>query len=564
MTISASAQVITCFFLLAIFTPLLGVYIAKVFTHKEGEFFPAFLKKIENFIYTLSGIDKDKEMSAEQYLMKLLCFNFIGILSVIALLRLQWYLPLNPEHFTAPSWPLALNIAISFVTNTNLQAYSGETTLSYLSQMLSLGVQNFLSAATGLSVMVALIRGITRQTSETVGNFFVDMIRGVFYILLPLSILIAAIFVTQGVVQTFNPYPKVETVQGDTQTIPLGPVASFEAIKQLGSNGGGFFNANSAHPFENPTQLTNILQTVMILLIPIASIFTFGHMIKSKKHALMIIGTLSFMFVGALIAANIAEYSLNEAIGSYPFLEGKETRIGINNSVLWTVATTATSNGSANAAISSHSPMTGGIALYNIMLGEVIFGGVGVGLAGLIMFILLTVFLCGLMVGRSPEFLGKKVEKREIQWVVIAILSPSALILIGSFFSCLLPFTSSGVSQHGPHGLTEILYAFSSAAGNNGSSFAGFNMNTNYYLLLLSAVMLLGRLSIIVASVKIAGLLAKKHIAPPSIGAMQTHSVLFSVLLVGVILIVGALTFFPPLSLGPILEQMLMARGETF
>lgn len=543
--------------------PLLGTYIANVFTGKATLAYGA-IGWLENFCYRMGRTDSKKEMDWIEYGKTLLFFNFFGFITLFFLQLVQGYLPLNPQNFGATSWPLAFNTAMSFTTNTNWQAYEGETTLSYLTQMLGPTSHNFLSAATGMSVLLALTRGFTRKSINTIGNFWVDLVRMVVYLLLPLSIILAIILVGEGVIQTFSPYVEVTTLENGKQVIPLGPVASQIAIKQLGTNGGGFFNANSAHPFENPTSFSNLLEMLALVLIPASSVYAYGIMTGSKKHGWLLISTMLILWVGGILISFGSEYLYNPVIDAYPLLEGKETRLGITNSLLWSVTTTSTANGSVNAMMSSLSPLAGGMAMFNIMLGELIFGGVGVGLCSMIMMVLLTVFLSGLMVGRTPEYLGKKIEKQEMQWVVMAILMPGALILIGTGISCVLPEALSSLGNQGPHGLSEILYAFTSCAGNNGSSFAGLNANTDYYNLTLGTVMMVARVSIILPSLAVAGLLAKKKIIPPSIGTFSTNSTLFAVLLISIILIVGALTFFPALSLGPIVEYLLMLKGESF
>ena len=524
--------------------PLLGNYIYYVLEGKPS-FIHSLLKWLENLFYRLCCINPHDEMSWVRYMKTLIVFNLIGLVFLFCLQMLQNFLPLNVENFSAPSWHSALNTSISFVTNTNWQSYAGETTLSYFTQMFGLTVQNFLSAGTGMAVLLALIRGIKRKTSETIGNFWADLIRTIVYILLPLSIIMAFLLIGEGVVQSFSPYVEITTLENGKQKIPLGPVASQVAIKQLGTNGGGFFNANSAHPFENPTNFTNLLETLAIFLIPAATVYAYGMMIGSKKHALMLLVVMFILFVSGLAITFYSDYVKNPVLGSYPVLEGIETRFGIHYSTLWTVMTTDTSNGSVNAMISSLSALAGGTAMFNIMLGELIFGGVGVGLCSMIMFSILTIFLSGLMVGRTPEYLGKKIEKKEMQWVMVAVLVPGALILIGSGISAILPEALSSLGNRGPHGLSEILYAFSSAAGNNGSAFAGINANTIFFNLVLGIVMILGRLSIVIPSLAIAGLLARKKITPISVGTFSTDTILFIVLLICVILIVGALTFFP-------------------
>jgi K+-transporting ATPase ATPase A chain len=473
-----------------------------------------------------------------------LLFNFFGFIIIFTLLILQGFLPLNPQNLPGTSWHLSLNTAVSFMTNTNWQSYSGETTLSYLVQMLGLTVQNFLSAATGMAVFVALMRGLTRKTTTDLGNFWVDMTRSIVYILLPLSIFLAVILAGQGVVQSFSPYVKATTLQGAEQTIPLGPAASQIAIKQLGTNGGGFFGVNSAHPFENPTPFSNFLQMLAILLIPAALTFTYGRFAGSNRKGWTIFIVMSVLFAIGLFTSLYSEYGDNPAMNISGSMEGKETRFGIANSVLWSVATTSASNGSVNAMHDSLSPISGMVAMFNMMLGEVIFGGVGAGLYGMIIFVILTVFISGLMVGRTPEFLGKKVEAHEVKMAIIAVLAPSLVILLFSAWACISPAGLKGLNCSGPHGLSEILYAFSSAGGNNGSAFAGLGTNTVFYNVNLAVGMLIGRFGVIIPVMAIAGTMAGKKITPPSSGTFRTDTWIFGILLTGVILIVGGLTFF--------------------
>ncbi|WP_044881785.1 potassium-transporting ATPase subunit KdpA [Neochlamydia sp. EPS4] len=549
--------------LLIVLTPVLGRYMAKIFTGQRTAVH-FFLGGLEHLFYRLSSVDAKKEMSWLEYATALLIFNIIGFLGLFFLQLLQHILPLNPQHFPAVPWPLAFNTAISFITNTNWQAYAGETTMSYLTQMLGLAVHNFLSAATGLATLLALIRGLVSKNTKHIGNFWSDLIRSIVYLLLPLSILLALLLVSEGVVQTFSPYIEVTTLENSQQIIPLGPVASQVAIKQLGTNGGGFFNANSAHPFENPSPVTNLFEMLAILLIPAASVYAYGILIDSKKHAWNLFAVMIALWVVGLSISFYAEKLMDLAMDASPFLEGKETRLGTNLSLVWAMSTSATSNGSVNAMLSSLSPLSGGMAMLNMMLGEIVFGGVGVGLCSMIMFAILTVFLAGLMVGRTPVYLGKKIERKEMQWLMLATLMPSFLILIGSGLSCILPEALASLGSQGPHGLSEILYAFSSAAGNNGSAFAGINANTLYYNLFLGIVMLISRSSIILSSLAIAGLLASKRASPHSSGDFSISSPLFAFLLLCVILIVGALTFFPAWSLGPLAEHLLMLKGQTF
>jgi K+-transporting ATPase ATPase A chain len=519
---------------------------------------------LERGIYRVTGIMSTEEMNWKTYLYGVLLFNFIGLVFLFLIQLFQAALPLNPEHLPNVPWHLSFNTAISFVTNTNWQSYSGENTLSYFVQMAGLTVQNFVSAATGIAVAIALIRGLTRKTTENLGNFWTDMTRSVVYVLLPLSILLGIVLVGQGVVQTFSHYETVTTLQGATQTIPLGPAASQIAIKQLGTNGGGFFNMNSAHPFENPTPFTNFLEMLALIIISAGLVFTYGHYAKSKRQAWAVFVTMFLLLAIGLSISLWSEYGHNNVLNVSGSMEGKETRFGIANSVLWSVVTTNTSCGAVNCMHDSLTPLSGLVAMFNMMLGEIIFGGVGSGLYGMILFIFLTVFIAGLMVGRTPEFLGKKVEAFEIKMVIIAILAPSFVIKLFTAIACSVPAGLAGLNNSGPHGFSEMLYAFSSAAGNNGSAFAGLTANTVFYNLMLGIGMLIGRFGVIVPVMAIAGSMAKKKITPESSGTFKTDNWLFVVLLIGIILIVGGLTFFPPLAVGPIVEHILMNLGVTF
>lgn len=545
--------------LLFIVVPLLGRYMAAIFQDHPKSV--PLLSNLEKFVYRICQIDPAQEMSWKDYAKAMLCFNGIGLVFLFLLQLLQGWLPFNPQKFLGVEPALAFNTAASFVTNTNWQAYGGEVTLSYLTQMLGLTVQNFVSAATGNAVLLALIRGIHRKSSLTLGNFWVDITRTVVYLFLPFCTVFSLILVSQGVIQNLNPYVVATSLMGENQIIPMGPVASQVAIKQLGTNGGGFFNANSAHPFENPTPLTNFLETFAIICIPAAATYMYGRLIKSPRQGWVIFAVMGILWFGSLAIALASQHMTNPVLEANPVLEGIETRFGSSNSVLWAMTTTGTSNGSVNSMLSSLSPLAGGMAMFNIMIGEVIFGGVGVGLCGMLMFVLLTVFLAGLMVGRTPEYLGKKIEKTEMQWVMLAILTPCALILLGAGIASILPNALGSLANSGPHGLSEILYAFSSAAGNNGSAFAGLNANTHFYNLTLGVVMILARLAILVSSLAVAGSLVKKQTLVSSLGTFATDRVLFGVLLLSVIFIIAALTFFPALSLGPIIEQILMRRS---
>jgi potassium-transporting ATPase potassium-binding subunit len=556
-------QLIIFLILLIAFTPILGKYMFKVFSG-EKVFLSSFLFPIEKAIYRLSGINQSEEMNWKKYAVALLIFNFMGFLVLFILQLFQNFLPFNPQKLPNVNPALAFNTAVSFMTNTNWQSYAGETTLSYFTQMIGLTVQNFLSASTGAAVLIALTRGIVRKNINTIGNFWVDLTRCTLYILIPLSLALGIVLVSQGVVQTFASYSEATTLEGTKQIIPLGPAASQIAIKQIGTNGGGFFNANSAHPFENPNPLTNFLELFAILLIPASLTYTYGLMVNSKKHGWIIFSAMLFVLVIGLVVSLVSEYGFNPVLGISGSMEGKEVRFGITNSILWSTATTAASNGSVNAMISSLSPLAGLIAMWNIMLGEVIFGGVGSGLYGMIMFIIVTVFVAGLMVGRTPEYMGKKVESKEIIMAMIALLSPSIVILLFSAIACSSASGLSSLSNTGPHGLSEILYAFSSAAGNNGSAFAGLNANTDFYNILIGIGMLIGRFSVIIPVLAISGNMLKKKFNPPSLGTFPTDGLLFMVLLISIIIIIGALTFFPALSIGPIMEHLLMQSGRSF
>lgn len=550
-------------FLLFIVSPLLGRYMAAIFKDGSKVSIPVF-NHLERLTYRLCNVVPDQEMTWKNYVFAMLYFNFIGFAFLFVLQLLQGWLPLNPQGLPGVEPALAFNTAVSFVTNTNWQAYGGETTMSYLTQMMGLTVQNFVSAATGNAVLLAFVRGIKRKTMQTIGNFWVDLTRTVVYLLLPICIVFSLILVSQGVIQNFQPYVELKTLTGEVQNIPMGPAASQIAIKQIGTNGGGFFNANSSHPFENPTPLSNFLQMLAIFCIPAASVYMYGLQVNSRKQGWVIFAVMFVLWAIGLTVALTSEYTSNSVLGANPVLEGKETRFGILNSILWAVTTTGTSNGSVNSMHSSFSPLAGGIALFNMMIGEVVFGGIGVGLCGMLMFVLLTVFLAGLMVGRTPEYLGKKIEKTEMQWVMLAILAPCALILLGAGIATTLPSALESLANRGPHGLSEILYAFSSAAGNNGSAFAGLNANTYFYNLTLGSIMLLARLAILISSLAIAGSFAHKSTVAPSLATFATDKPLFGILLFSVIFIVAALTFFPALSLGPIIEQILMLRGQAF
>ncbi|MCX6175081.1 MAG: potassium-transporting ATPase subunit KdpA [Ignavibacteriales bacterium] len=556
-------QLIFYIVVLTALAPLLGGFFAKVLKGEKNFLTPIF-GKIETAVYKFSKINPSEEMDWKVYTFALMAFNLLGIIFLVVIQLLQAYLPLNPQGLPNVELTLAINTAVSFVTNTNWQSYGGENTLGYFVQMIGLAVQNFVSAATAIAVLLVLVRALKTRKGNTLGNFWVDLTRSTIYILLPLAIIWALLLVSQGVVQTFSSYKEATMLEGAKQIIPLGPAASQIAIKMLGTNGGGFFNTNSAFPFENPTPLSNFIQVLGILLISASLVFTFGRMIGSKKHAWVIYGVMLFLFVAGLSVSVYSEYSTNPIFHAGGLMEGKETRFGVMNSVLWSTATTSASNGSVNSMHSSLSPLAGMIALINMEVGEIIFGGNGCGLYGILLFVFLTVFIAGLMIGRTPEYLGKKIESREVKWSIVAILLPSACILL---FSAIAMKTTAGLSSlanAGPHGYSEILYAFSSAAGNNGSAFAGLNANTTFYNLMLALTMFVGRFGVLIPVMIIAGSLVKKNITPTSSGTLSTENLLFGILLIGVILIVGALTFFPALSFGPILEHLLMGQGITF
>jgi K+-transporting ATPase ATPase A chain len=563
----------------------LGAYMARVYTSDLPRCV-RWLRPGERAVYRICGVRETAEMDWRGYALALLLFNAVGFVAVYLLQRVQAALPLNPMHMGPVSSDSAFNTAVSFVTNTNWQGYSGETTMSYLTQMAGLTVQNFLSAATGMAVLVALIRGFTRKLVPGVGNFWVDVTRSTFYILLPLSALFALVLVSQGVVQTLRPYATAALLEPThdadghavaEQIIALGPAASQVAIKQLGTNGGGFFNVNSAHPFENPTPLSNFLECLAILLIPAALCLTFGKMVGDRRQGWALLAAMAVLFVAFLGFALWAEYAPGPqsggsgvVAGSTPGhaddsklaavpagnMEGKEVRFGVANSVLWAVATTCASNGSVNSMHDSYTPLGGLVPLVLVQLGEVIFGGVGSGLYGMLIFVIVTVFIAGLMVGRTPEYLGKKIEAFEMKMASLAVLIPALCVLIGAAVAVLTPDIAASLTNPVPHGFSEVLYAYSSASNNNGSAFAGFGANTPTHNYLLGMCMLLGRFGVILPVLAIAGALAAKKTVPTSDGTLPTHTPLFVVLLIGVVLIVGALTFVPALALGPLAEQV--------
>lgn len=577
------AQIALYLLLLFLLVKPLGRYMAQVYSGQSTWLSPL-LQPVEEWLYRLAGVKPDAEMGWRVYAQSLLLFNGLGLLALYLLLRLQQWLPLNPQAVGPLRADAAFNAAISFVSNTNWQNYSGEIALSYLTQMVGLTAQNFLSAATGMAVLVALIRGLARQESATIGNYWVDMTRSILYILLPFSLLLALALVSQGVVQSFGDYPRVALLQpADAQTgapgeqaLAIGPAASQIAIKQLGSNGGGFFNANSAHPFENPTPLSNFLEMLAILLLAAALCYTFGAMIGESRQGWALLIAMNLFFVPLLALTVAAESSGNRLLDALPVeqssgplqpggnLEGKEVRFGVVNSALWAVATTAASNGSVNAMHDSFTPLGGLATLFLMQLGEIVYGGVGSGLYGMLLFVLVAVFVAGLMVGRSPEYLGKRIGFFEIKMATIAILAPPLLVLFGTALALQSQSALAGIQDGGPHGFSEILYAFTSQGNNNGSAFAGFGADSPVVNLLGGGAMFFARYWVILPVLAIAGAMARKKKIPTSAGTLPTHTPLFVGWLAVVILVVGALSFLPALALGPIAEQLLFLQRLSF
>jgi potassium-transporting ATPase potassium-binding subunit len=565
--------------LIALVKPL-GAYMARVYEGQSSRL-DRIIGPIERLIYRLSGVQPQVEMNWKTYAVAVLLFNLFGLIAVYVLQRVQGVLPLNPQGFGAVSPDSSFNVAVSFATNTNWQNYGGETTLSYLTQMLALTVQNFVSAATGMAVLVALIRGLRVRSAQTIGNFWVDVTRSVLYILLPLAIVLAVILVSQGVIQNFSTYQPVALLQptidanGNAvtqQLLPMGPAASQIAIKQLGTNGGGFFNVNSAHPFENPTPLSNFFEMLSILLIPAALCYTFGKMVKDTRQGWAVLAAMTVIFVIMFGVAVTAEQNGNPALTSLGVdqtaselqaggnMEGKETRFGIVNSALWATATTAASNGSVNAMHDSFTAIGGLIPLWMIQLGEVIYGGVGSGLYGMLIFAIIAVFVAGLMVGRTPEYLGKKIEAFEMKMASLVILIPPVIVLGFTALAVVMNAGTASILNPGAHGFSEVLYAFSSMGNNNGSAFAGLSANNLFYNLTGGIAMLIARYWLMIPTLAIAGSLARKKIVPVGAGTLPTHTPLFIALLIGVVVVVGALTFIPALALGPIVEQLMMVH----
>jgi potassium-transporting ATPase potassium-binding subunit len=578
MTLNGWLQILLYFVAILAVTPPLGRYMTRVFTRQRTWLDPV-LRPVERVIYRLTGVDATREMRWTAYAGALLAFSAVSMLALYAQMRLQALLPLNPQALGAVSPDLAFNTAASFTTNTNWQAYVGETTMSYLTQMAGLAYHNFVSAAAGIAAAIAFVRAIAAKEQETIGNFWVDMTRATLWVLLPFSLAGALVLVQQGVVQNLKPYDTVQLVDpsggATTQVLAQGPVASQEIIKEWGTNGGGFFNANSAHPFENPTPFSNFFEMFCIFAVSAGLTFTLGDMTKSRRHGWAVFGAMTFLFLAGLTVAYWAEARGNPLLAgtdqvagpmcSGGNMEGKETRFGIANSVLFATVTTDASCGAVNAMHDSFTPLGGLVPLVNIMLGEVIFGGVGAGLYGVLIMVVLAVFIAGLMVGRTPEYLGKKIDAFDVQMAMLAVLVFPLVILVFTGISVVSPgFGTSSIWNPGPHGLTEILYAYTSGAGNNGSAFAGISANTPWYNSTIGVAMLIGRFLVILPMLALAGNLARKKLVPPSLGTFPVTTPLFAVLLVGVIVIVGVLTFFPALSLGPLVEHFLMRAGESF
>ncbi|MEA2626410.1 MAG: potassium-transporting ATPase potassium-binding subunit [Candidatus Binatota bacterium] len=568
MTANGVLQISTVLGLVLVLVKPLGTYMARVFA-RERTFLDPVLLPIERVIYRSSGVRPDVEQHWTTYTVAMLLFNSIGLLFLYGMQRLQHWLPLNPRALGPISADSSFNTAVSFTSNTDWQSYVPETTMSYFVQMVGLTFHNFVSAATGIALAIALVRAFARSEGKTIGNFWVDLVRATLWVLLPASILLTPVLVWQGVPQNLNPYTVVKTVEGAEQTIAQGPVASQEVIKELGTNGGGFFNANSAHPYENPTSLTDLIEMVALLGVSAALTYTFGIMVRDTRQGWAILGAMLTILVAGVALAYWAESSGNPAfarLGVDPAggnMEGKEVRFGVANSALWAVATTGTSCGAVNSMHDSFTPLGGLVPLVNIQLGEVVIGGTGAGLYGMLLFAVLAVFIAGLMVGRTPEYLGKKIEAKEVTMAVLAILILEFSVLGFTALASILPAGLAGPLGKGPHGFSEILYAYSSGTGNNGSAFAGISANTPFYNLTIGFAMLFGRFLMIVPTIAIAGSLVRKKLVPASSGTFPTATPLFVALLVGTILIVGGLTFFPALALGPIVDHLLMVAGKT-
>ena len=595
MTLSGVLYILVFFLVLLALTKPLGLFMANLFEGKRTFLHPL-LRPLERLIYRLSGICEDSEQRWTQYAASVLAFSLISFLLVYVLQRLQGFLLLNPMGFSTAHAPgnatamtpdLAFNTAVSFMTNTNWQAYGGETTLSYLVPMAALTVQNFVSAAAGIAVAIALIRGFARRQANCIGNFWVDLTRATVYVLLPLALVFALFLCFRGVPQTVKPYQKATTVEGATQTVAVGPVASQEAIKMLGTNGGGFFNTNSAHPFENPTPLTNFMEILAILIISSGLTYTFGKMVGDTRQGWAVFAAMAFLFFAGVFVCYPAEQAGNPMLARLGVataatqtqpggnMEGKDVRFGVAPSALWAVATTNASNGSVNSMHDSYTPIGGLVPMFNMQTDEVIFGGVGSGLYGILLYAIVGIFIAGLMVGRTPEYLGKKIEQKEVKMAMVAIIATAFVILVFTAMSTVAQFAKNGywnspgpaianLNNAGPHGFSEILYAYSSGAENNGSAFAGINVNTPWYNLTLGLAMLIGRFGFILPTLAVAGSLAAKKKVPTTSGTLPSHGPLFVGLLVGVIIVIGALTFFPALALGPLVEHLVMHEGRLF
>jgi K+-transporting ATPase ATPase A chain len=575
MTANGLLQIAIYFVLIALLTKPLGGYMTRVFKGERTLLSPL-LKPIEDFFYRIAGVNPHEQQRWTTYAVAMLLFNLAGFVLLYVMQRYQSILPLNPQGMSDVAPDLAFNTAVSFVTNTNWQAYGGETTMSYLIQMLGLTVHNFVSAATGIALALAFIRGFSRNSEKTIGNFWADMTRCVLYILLPISIGAALFLVWQGIPQNLSAYIDVTTLEGVKQTIAQGPIASQIAIKMLGTNGGGFLNANAAHPFENPTAISNVFQMILMISLGAALTNVFGRMVGNQKQGWALFGAMLVLSVVGVLVLYGAESAGNPNFTAFGVdqtaslsqpggnMEGKETRFGIANTALFATLTTDASCGAVNGMHDSFTPIGGLVALLNIQLGEIIFGGVGSGLYGMLLFAIVAMFIAGLMVGRTPEYVGKKLESREVKMTMLALLILPFSNLGFTALATVLPQGLASIANNGPHGFTEILYAYTSATGNNGSAFGGLSANTMFYNLTLAAAMLIGRFAMIVPMLAVAGSLAEKKLVPPSVGTFPTDNGLFVGLLVGIILIVGGLTFFPVLSLGPIVEHMMMRAGTLF
>ena len=588
MTSIGVLQIVVFFGLILLLTKPIGLFMSRLF-QGERTFLHPIVRPVERLVYRLCGVGEDHEQRWTGYAASLLAFSFFAFLFPYLLMRLQGWLPLNPQKFGAAqvSPDQAFNTAVSFMTNTNWQWYSGEAVMSYLVQMAGLAVQNFVSAAAGIAVAIALIRGFARRETHTIGNFWVDLTRATLYVLIPISVIGALLLVSQGAIQNFHPYTAVKTVEGAAQTIAQGPVASQVAIKQLGTNGGGFFNANSAHPFESPTGFTNLLHLLLIFVLGAGLTYTFGHMVKNTRQGWALFWAMAIMFFMGVLVAYPAEQSGNPILSKLGVesaataaqpggnMEGKETRFGIGASTLFATVTTDASCGAVNSMHDSYTPLGGLVPLFNMQTDEVIFGGVGAGLYGMLLYAIIGVFIAGLMVGRTPEYIGKKIQQKEVKMALFAVLATAFLILIFSGVSTVVPFAKgsywnpggpaiANLNNAGPHGLSEMLYAYTSATENNGSAFAGITVNTPWFDLTLALAMLFGRFLFMIPALAIAGSLASKKVIPTSAGTLPTHGPLFVGVLVATVIVVGALTFFPALSLGPIVEHFLMHQGSLF